>query len=746
MSVSYARPLIDASSDAITGAPCCDVVARYQTIRAETERLTKGLTAEDQGVQSMADASPTKWHQAHTTWFFENFVLRQATGYRVFDERYAFLFNSYYEVVGPRHSRQARGLLTRPGVEEIRAYREHVDAQMLTLLRTRGDEAEIAALTELGLQHEQQHQELLLTDILHAFSQSPLLPAFQAYVPAEANGQGSLRFSVFDGGVVEIGHTGNDFAFDNESPANEVLLNPFRLADRLTTNGEWLEFMAAGGYDSPTHWLSDGWARSCEESWSAPLYWRRLDGRWRVMTLSGLQPIDLDAPVSQISYYEADAFARWRGKRLPTECEWEHAVQSRNSQPESGNFRESGYLRPLPAGSRDSQLFGDVWEWTRSPYTPYPGFRAAKGAVGEYNGKFMINQVVLRGGSCVTSKDHIRASYRNFFYPHQRWQFSGLRLADDIPRGRSRAPQRVPAFLNDVWSGLSGMPKRLASKYFYDGEGSRLFEAICDLPEYYLTRSEGALLKVVARAVASDIEPDTALIEFGCGACTKTRVLLDRLGSISSYVPIDICEDSLKRSIEPLKATFPHLDIQPVAGDFAERIQLPESVAKCPRLGFFSGSTIGNFEFEDAKDFLCQAKSTLGPGGKFLVAIDIVKDTNVLVRAYDDAQGVTARFNKNLLVRINREFGGTFNPDAFSHLALWNKTMSRIEMHLLSHEDQNVWVAGREFHFARGETVHTEISHKYTLGSFAGLARDAGWNVLRSWQCPPPEFALVLLG
>jgi dimethylhistidine N-methyltransferase len=617
---------------------------------------------------------------------------------------------------------------------------------MLEFVDQRGGEAEFGSVIELGLQHEQQHQELLLMDILHAFAQNPIFPVYAPYVPAQVGTRMQGSFTSFEDNIVAIGHGGGAFAFDNEGPAHEVLLNPFQISDRLVTNGEWLEFMAAGGYREPAYWLSDGWSRARDENWVSPLYWHQMEGSWRAMTLSGLQPVDSDAPVSHVSYYEADAFARWRGKRLPTEFEWEHAAVSANACPQDGNFRDGGYLRPLAAAGSNRQWFGDVWEWTQSAYTPYPGFKPAEGAVGEYNGKFMVNQIVLRGGACVTSADHIRATYRNFFYPHQRWQFSGVRLADDLPRRGSRVRQPVPPFLEDVWTGLSGTTKALPSKYFYDAEGSRLFEAICELPEYYLTRSESALLRVVSRDLAAEIGPNTALVEFGCGDCAKTRVLLDRVGNISSYVPIDICEDSLRRSVEPLAAAFPQLEILPLAGDFAEDIVLPQAVMKSPRLGFFSGSTIGNFEIEEAAEFLGRARRSLGPDGKFLVAIDLVKDKAALLQAYNDARGVTAEFNKNLLVRINRELGGNFDSNGFAHLAVWNAAKSRIEMHLLSREEQDVRIAGREFRFARGETIHTENSHKYTIERFSEIARTAGWEMLRSWQCPAPEFALVLLG
>ncbi len=722
------------------------LAARYRRVRQETERLAACLSAEDQSVQSMPDASPVKWHRAHTTWFFETFVLAHMPDYRTFDERYGFLFNSYYEAAGPRHSRPQRGLLTRPGIAEVGNYRDHIDGRMIALLEGDALDPALSSLVELGLQHEQQHQELVLTDILHAFSLNPLLPAYAACPPPSMRTASAGQFLALDGGIVAIGHEGDTFAFDNEGPRHEALLQPFALLDRLVTNGEWLEFISSGGYENPAHWLADGWRCAREEGWQAPLYWRRQDGAWQAMTLVGFLPVDPDAPVCHVSYYEADAFARWRGKRLPTEFEWEHAAASLAAQPGQGNFREAGLLRPVAAEWDRKQFFGDVWEWTQSSYAPYPGYRPPEGAIGEYNGKFMVNQMVLRGGSCASNADHLRATYRNFFYPHQRWQFAGLRLAEDRPAQRARSRADIPPFLADVWSGLRAAPKRLPSKYFYDSQGSRLFEAICELPEYYLTRCEAALLRALARDLAECLPPDTALVEFGCGACTKTRILLDRVGAIATYVPIDICEELLKLSTAPLAERFPHLAIVPLPGDFAGTLTLPEAVRGKPCLGFFSGSTIGNFEPEQAVQFLRNARLSLGSHAKFLVAIDLVKAPEVLVPAYDDAQGVTAKFNENLLVRINRELGGNFDTGSFSHLALWNAGKMRIEMHLLSRIAQTVRVAGREFRFAKGETVHTENSHKFTVEGFARLAGEAGWTVERCWQTPAPEFAVVLLG
>ena len=718
------------------------LVARFRAVRAETERLAEPLSAEDQVVQSMPDASPAKWHRAHTTWFFETFILKSVPDYREFHPAFSFLFNSYYEAVGARHPRPARGLLTRPRLEEIAAYRAHVDDAMIALLEEGG--GDFAALVELGLHHEQQHQELLLTDILHAFAQNSLHPAYHAHRPISARLAPALGFTDFEGGVVEIGHDGEGFAFDNEGPRHRTVLEPYRLADRLISNGEWLEFMAAGGYRDARLWLADGWQCVNENGWSAPLYWQERDGEWFSMTLSGLQPLNRQAPVTHISFYEADAFARWRGKRLPSEAEWEHAALRLSGT--RGNFRESGALCPLPA-SASTQMFGDCWEWTQSPYAPYPGFRAADGAVGEYNGKFMVNQLVLRGGSCVTPADHIRATYRNFFYPHQRWQFTGLRLAEDRPAHRARADddETLEAFRADVLEGLARPQKRVPSKYFYDDEGSRLFEEICQVPEYYPTRTEKALFDGVMPELAELIAPGTALVEFGSGSCAKTRLLLSGVGHFGAYVPIEICESWVMDCAAELGAEFPDLAIWPIAADFMQPVTLPAEVQACPRLGFFPGSTIGNLTEEEALHFLKTVRADLGSEGRLLIGIDLVKDVGVLEAAYDDAAGVTRAFNKNMLVRINRELEGDFDPEAFRHRAVWNAEKSRIEMHLESVKAQRVCVAGRAFAFAAGETIHTENSHKYTIAGFAALAAKAGWRIARDWISPAPEFAVLLL-
>ncbi len=405
----------------------------YRNVRDHTARLAAPLSDADATVQSMPDASPAKWHLAHTTWFFETMVLvPHLSGYRPFDDAFNFLFNSYYESVGARQPRPSRGMLTRPSLQTVLGYREHVDAAIHTLFE-RSLSGGAAELIELGCHHEQQHQELLLTDILHLFAQNPLQPTYKAPepLPVESPPSSQPNYIDFEGGLLTVGHSGDGFAFDCEGPRHQVFIEPFRLADRLVTNGEWIEFIADGGYRNPLLWLSAGWARVLADHWSAPLYWEKRDREFSTMTLRGPQPLDLAAPVTHVSFFEADAYATWRGRRLPTESEWEVAA---TTVAQEGNFSDSGRLRPKPAATTGGmkQMFGDVWEWTRSAFLPYPRFVAAQGAIGEYNGKFMSGQFVLRGGSCVTPADHIRSSYRNFFPPETRWQFSGLRLAEDL--------------------------------------------------------------------------------------------------------------------------------------------------------------------------------------------------------------------------------------------------------------------------------------------------------------------------
>ena len=410
--------------------------ARFRLVRAATERLAAPLSAEDCVAQSMPDASPVKWHLAHTTWFFETFVLEPVEpGFAPFDTAFRILFNSYYNAIGEQHPRPRRGLLTRPSLERVRAYRSHVDRAIDARLSAGAVDAAQAAILELGLQHEQQHQELILTDVKHLLAQNPLRPAYREDLRKPlARGGAPLSWHRFEAGLRALGFGGPGFHFDNEAPRHRQLVSAFALASRPVSEGEFAAFVEAGAYEQPEWWLSDGWSAVQQEGWRAPAYWERRDGAWQLFTLAGRRPLTPDAPVCHVSFYEADAYARWAGARLPTEAEWETAAAT---LPVEGHFVDDDVLDPAPLGpdeGRDApaRLFGDVWEWTASPYVGYPGYRASAGALGEYNGKFMCNQWVLRGGSCVSPRDHLRASYRNFFPAGARWQFSGLRLARDV--------------------------------------------------------------------------------------------------------------------------------------------------------------------------------------------------------------------------------------------------------------------------------------------------------------------------
>ena len=408
----------------------------YAAVRARTEELCAPLETEDYVIQSMPDVSPPKWHIGHVTWFFETFLLgRFLPDYTPYHPGYAFLFNSYYESIGDRWARANRGLLSRPTVQEVYRYRACVDEKMQELIAQYEAKAwpDVPFLLDLGLHHEQQHQELLVTDFKNILALNPLRPRYaerNSRAPGEATT--AATFIDIEGGMVEIGHSGSGFSFDNERPRHRVWLKDYRLQNRPVTNGEYLEFMEAGGYSDFRHWLSDGWARVKQDGWNSPLYWENRDGQWFHYTLAGMRTVDPSEPVTHVSYYEADAFARWANKRLPTESEWEHAA--RRVADSTGNFADSGEFHPMPArpAAKDlTQMFGDVWEWTCSAYLPYPGFKPEPGAVGEYNGKFMSDQMILRGGSCATPANHIRPTYRNFFQCDKRWQFTGIRLAED---------------------------------------------------------------------------------------------------------------------------------------------------------------------------------------------------------------------------------------------------------------------------------------------------------------------------
>lgn len=412
------------------------LLLQYRTIRQLTEKICRPLLTEDYVIQSIEDVSPPKWHLAHTSWFFETFLLLpNLPTYPLFDSIFPYLFNSYYQTIGTFFPRMQRGLLSRPTVEKVYAYRHYVDEWIETLIQQSDSDTldKLNTLLTLGLHHEQQHQELLLTDIKHNFSLDPADPVYHPSTVSQNNQAYPMDFIQQAGGLIEIGHAEDTFCFDNELPRHKIFLAPYSLASRLVTNAEYLEFIQAGGYQDPQWWLSDGWDVVQKNHWFAPLYWRQVGNEWLLFTLSGLQSFNPLEPVSHVSFYEADAYARFKSMRLPSEAEWEHCAQVMQVNRAEGHFVENEVYHPLPPQHpQATQMFGDVWEWTNSAYLPYPGYQALHGALGEYNGKFMSNQMVLRGGSCVTSTSHMRSSYRNFFQPDKRWQFSGIRLAKNL--------------------------------------------------------------------------------------------------------------------------------------------------------------------------------------------------------------------------------------------------------------------------------------------------------------------------
>ncbi len=668
----------------------------------------------------MPDASPTKWHLAHGSWFFETFLLiPHLSGYTPFDKDVGYLFNSYYESVGPRIPRAERSLLTRPSAGWVMAYRAHVDTAMERLLEQL--QPTLVPIVELGIAHEEQHQELIIMDILHLFSRSPIGPAYRSNSPHSFDQRSPMQWRALEGGLVEIGAEAQGFAFDNERPRHKVFLQSFSIADRLVTNAEWLAFMEDGGYQRPQFWLADGWAKVRAEGWLAPLYWHQVDGRWLTFTLRGSQAVDPNAPAQHVSYYEAAAYAEWTGARLPTEMEWEHAAAD---HPD---------LRDLA---------GQSWQWTSSAYSAYPGFKASQDAVGEYNGKFMSGQMILRGGSWATPNGHTRTTYRNFFYPWQRWMFSGVRLAKDT---QPEASNDYVSFQKDVLAGLSNPNKALSPKYLYDEKGSSLFEALCLSPEYYLTRTELELLKEVAGEIAGHFGNHTKLVEFGSGASHKTRILLDACKGLSAYIPIDISGEALNHAVADIRSDYPAVEVAPIRGDFTQLHLLERMSGEAPIVGFFPGSTIGNLSQEEAISFFEDARRFLGENAFLLVGADLVKDQSTLLAAYDDSGGTTAAFNKNLLQRINRELQGTFDLNSFHHRAAWNSEDSSVEMWLVSAHEQCVEVSGRFINFSAGEGLHTESSRKYTIESFSSAAESGGWRVVQRWVSEAPEFALFLL-
>jgi dimethylhistidine N-methyltransferase len=695
-----------------------DDVARYRAVRAIMPGLAKDLTAEDLQPQSMPDASPGKWHLGHVSWFFETMLLGRREGYEPVDVELKRILNSYYEALGDRVARPERGLMTRPSLDQILAYRAEVDRRMEHLLADGLRDEHERYLFDLGLAHEQQHCELFLMDLLHLFSRSPLEPAAWEAEPRQSaapeTGQGFVRV---EGGLVEIGAGEGGFAFDNEKPRHQTFVEPFAISRGLATSGRWLTFIEDGGYERPELWLSDGWATVRAEGWVAPMY-------WTTMTLAGRRAVDPSEPVRHVSFYEADAFARWAGKRLPTEAEWEVAAGA-------------GLL---------PDAFGEVWQWTASAYLAYPRFRPTPGTASEYNGKFMSGQQVLRGSSWATPAGHERTTYRNFFAPHCRWAFSGVRLADE-PATAERAlePVQTKAFREALIEGLSRPRKATSPKWFYDARGSELFEDITRLEAYYPTRQEAALLQRAAPRLAEAFGPGAVLVEFGSGASEKTRKVLDASPDLGAYVAVDISPDALREAKARLETAYPDLVIRTVAGDFLSPLTLPDDLPDGRRVGFFPGSTIGNLEPEEAVRFLKGARDLLGPDALFVLGVDLVKDREVLERAYDDPEGVTAAFNMNLLARANRELGADFDLSGFRHRSIWNPARSAVEMHLESTRPQTVHVGGRAFGFDGGETIHTESSRKFTEASLKDMAAASGWTLKRLDVSPDPSVALALL-
>tara|TARA_R110000782_G_scaffold12913_5_gene38264 strand:- start:7279 stop:9654 length:2376 start_codon:yes stop_codon:yes gene_type:complete len=760
---------------------------RYTRIRNTTNRLCEPLSAEDMVVQAVEETSPAKWHLAHTTWFFETFVLEAfEPGFRAFNPAFRVLFNSYYQQVGERHPRPRRGVLTRPGLGEVMAYRDTVDDRVRSLLRSAParDRASFAPLIELGLQHEQQHQELLLMDVKRLLHMNPTGPAYAIGGEPPAPGvpavPGDDAWIACDGGLVEIGHPGGGFAYDNEGPRHRRWVEPFEIAARPVTNAAFAAFIADGGYERPELWLDEGWSAVLAEGWACPLYWRRHAGAWTEFTHAGIRPLDPHATACHLSFFEAEAFARWAGARLPTEAEWEAAA----TPVWERSVRDGMFLdRPEPAGhpAGDAHLdayvpgprgmAGGVWEWTRSAHEPYPGYRTPSGAIGEYNGKFMCGSFVLRGGSCVTPSDHIRLTYRNFFRPGARWAFAGVRLARDAaPAGRPRLPERTASgtqddgtrsgvlptirgpqtthdFAKDAAAGLArtDAPRHVPPKYLYDARGSRLFDAICETEEYYVPDAEREILATSGVEIAAAIGPGAVVIEPGAGDGSKAAMLLGALERPRMYVPVEISSEALRAGAERVARACPGLAVQPVCAGFRAGLDALRGVPGVPRTVYFAGSTIGNMERPEREELLgCFARAA-GVTGRLLVGFDLRKDAGVLGRAYDDAGGVSARFALNLIERLNRELGAGLDQDAFRYEAVWDAAESRIEMALVCERDQTARVAGTEIPLPAGDRIVTERSYKFTPEMIREEAAAAGLIPTRVWTDAREWFSLVLL-
>lgn len=750
------------------------LLARFERVRSTTDSLCESLSAEDMVVQAYEETSPTKWHLAHTTWFFETFVLeRYERGFRPFDPDFRVLFNSYYQTLGDRHPRAERGMLTRPGLGEVIAYRDTVDERIAALLGSATQETVdgAAPLIELGLQHEQQHQELILMDIKRLLSRNPTRPAYRpdAGGAPDAGPGPALEWVGVEGGLVEIGHDPDGrFAYDNEGPRHKHHLEPFEIASRPVTNAEFAAFVADGGYERPELWLDEAWATICAERWAHPIYWRRDGDRWAEFTLRGERELDPDAPACHLSFYEAEAYARWAGARMPTEAEWEAAAGPRWDEAVGrGRFLEDGDFHPerRETGGPLHGIAGGVWEWTRSAHEPYPGYAPPAGAVGEYNGKFMCGSFVLRGGCCVTPRDHLRVTYRNFFRPGARWAFSGVRLArGGEPGGRGRRTTRASrpesvrptirgrqseeSLESDALEGLTRThgTRILPAKHLYDARGSELFERICEQDEYYVTRTENRILDEAGASIAEAVGPGAVLIEPGAGDGTKARRLLEILDEPRMFVPVEISPSALETCVDRVAGALPGLAVQPVCAGFTEGMELLAGQPRENRLVYFAGSTIGNTDRAGRASLLRSFARAAGGKGRVLVGFDMVKDKGVLEAAYDDAGGVSAAFGRNLIHRLNRELDAGLDEDAFRYEADWRADEKRIRMSLVCERDQRATIAGRDIPLDAGDRIVTEYSHKFTDESIAEEAAAAGLRPLKTWTDPDGWFSLVLFG